>query len=303
MPKNNLPIASGVCTTAEIEGLRVNAENFKAQMEITSKMDSIVNTMRETPPPKSEVAQGQPTNRLLKVEFPPIGGVLTYMEGFPEPFQGFPFHDLVEKMDVVKKLTKGFKSGFHHLIWKYHKGWTRLPMILLTFPFIRLYIKAEIYSCWRYIERYKVKPTIYCTALREVHRAFSQPIDDNERHKTRVLREMMRDLFCMHLEFDNAYRFRFQDGIVELNKDNLKKNPIKEMLRIFNVVSDREVHQEVKDSWTLTKTMVEYLRYSREIKPIIISFLMNLDVEKCKLDKRDTPYCVTRVDYKFNFKK
>ena len=110
----------------------------------------------------------------------------------------------------------------------------------------------------------------------------------------------MRDLLCMHLEFDNAYRFRFQDVIVELDKCNLEKDPLKEILRILNIMSDREKFQEVKDTWTLTKTMIEYLKYSKEIKSIIISFLNNLNTDKCKLDARDIPFCVTREDYNFN---
>ncbi len=296
--ENNLPVVTNMTTkTSEIE---LKAQQQEAFMDIQNKMMWITQEMQENPlPPSNQINKGD-TNQLTKVEMPPEGGVLTYMSGYDVPFQGFPFHELVERMDVVKKMTKGFKSGFHHLVWKHFAGWKRIPMIWFTTPFFRVYTHAEIATCWRYIERYKIKPKMYCTALREVHRAFTIPIDDNERQKTRELREHIRDLFCMHLEFDNAYRFRFQDIIVELNKIELKKDPVKEIIRLFDLMSGKEVRQEVKDSWTLTKTMVEYLRYSKEIKSIVISFLNNLDTDKCKLDKFDYPFCAGRVDYKFN---
>jgi hypothetical protein len=294
----NLPL--DIEKTAE-GTLQINnqIEEYKHYIDIQQKMAYIQQEMRETPPPPSEVVQGQPSNTLLRVEFPPEGGTLTYMSGFELPFQGFPFSELVERMDVVKKMTKGFKSGFHHILWKHFTGWKRPILIFLTTPFFRIYAHAEIATCWRYIERHKIKPRVYCTAMREVHRAMSVPTGDDERMRTTKLREMMRDLLCMHLEFDNAYRFRFQDVIVELDKCNLEKDPLKEMLRLLNIMSDREIHQEVKDTWTLTQTMVEYLKYSKEIRMIIISFLNNINTDKCKLDKRDIPFCVTRNDYRF----
>ena len=296
-----LPVASGVSSTvkAELKDIMTRAECYTAYVEQTQKMNWIQDEMRETPAPKSEVLAGQPANKLQRVEFPPEGGVLTYMEGFDQPFQGFPLHELVERMDLVKKMTKGFKSGFHHILWKHFRGWKKYPMMFLTYPFFKLYTHAEIYSCWRHIERFRVKPKCYCRAMREVHRVFSLPVNEDEKYKSGKLREQMRDLFCMHLEFDNAYRFRFQDGIASLNKENLKKDPIKEMIRLFDVVSDREVHQEIKDSWVLTKTMIEYLKFSKEIRGILVSFLTNIDIDKCKLAKEDMPYCKGREDYKF----
>ncbi len=291
--ENNLPVVE--------QNLVDDANNYRQQMQIMQTMQSVSKEMRETPAPPSEVVEGKPTNALLKVEFPVTGGVLTYMSGYEVPFQGFPFHELVERMDVVKKMTKGFKSGFHHILWKHFTGWKRIPMIFITSPFFRIYAHAEIATCWRYIERYKIKPRCYCTALREVHRAFSIP-NDEEKYKTIKLREMMRDLLCMHLEFDNAYRFRFQDVIVNLDKAELKKDPIKEIIRLLDIMSSREIRQEVKDSWNLTKTMVEYLRFSKQIKDILVSFLNNLEVDKCKLDTNDFPFCKDRNDYKFNNK-
>lgn len=303
MPEVILPVSAITPNgTVDIKEMSVKAANYDEYCDKMSKMDLIEREMRETPAPVSEVLEGQPTNRILRVEFPPQGGTLTFMEGFDQPYQGFPLHPLVERMDLVKKITKNMKSGFYHRMWKKTNWITKWPLILISYPFMRIYAKNEIYACWRHLERFRVKPRMYCRSVREIYRAFSLPVSENERYKSILLREQMRDILCMHLEFDNAYRFRFQDVIAELDRDKFKKNPVKEIMRLFNVMSEREIRQEVKDAWTLTKWMIEYLRFSKEIKPILISVINNLNLPECELKEMDYPYCIEREDYKFNNK-
>ncbi|MDF1498820.1 MAG: hypothetical protein P1P85_05740, partial [Patescibacteria group bacterium] len=112
-----------------------------------------------------------------------------------------------------------------------------------------------------------------------------------------------RDLLCLHFEFDNAYRFRFQDTFVELDKFNLAKNPIKEFLRLLDIMSSKEKRVEVKDTWHLTKLMFEFLKYDKEIREILKNAFLRLNLEKCKINEYDMPYCLGRKDYNFNIKK
>lgn len=295
-----LPVASDLQATISLEE---KSKQLDAYLQNMQSMSAIGEMMRETPTPKSDDTKQQDKNLIERVEFPVEGGMLTYMEGFDEPYQGFPFGEIVERMDTVKKLTKGFKSGFYHNLWKkFNNSPLKNAMMIVTSPFFKIYYRAEIHACWRYIERHKVKPTMYCRSVRELFRAFSIPVSEKETQKSRELRERIRDILCMHYEFDNAYRYRGQDVIVELNKANLDKDPMKEMMRLFNVMSDREVLQEIKDTWTLTKWMFDYYRYDKEIRDILVSVLKNLNLEECKLNKYDFPYVKPRKDYQFNIK-
>jgi hypothetical protein len=101
---------------------------------------------------------------------------------------------------------------------------------------------------------------------------------------------------------DNAYRFRAQDILSELNQVSLKKNPIKELLRLLDLIQSRESAQEVKDTWTLLKYIVKfYLRFDKNLKSIIVHSLSNLDLDKVKLIINDKLYCIPRKDYTFGF--
>jgi hypothetical protein len=294
MTENNLPVVDSVYTTAQIEEL----QNQAFSMELQQKFATIVAEMRENPLPPSEEVKKEDSNALIRVELPPEGGVLTYMTGFDAPYQGFPYHNLVISMELIKKMTKGFKSGFYHYLWKWFEGKYWRPMIFLTSPFYRVYSRAELHACWRYLERHKIKPKRYSRSIRELYRAFSVPVI-GENNDQREIRERIRDLACMHLEFDNAYRFRFQDVIVNIDKGYFEKHPVNEMLRMFDLMTERETRQEVKDSWKLTKIMVEYLRYDKAVLKIYKSLIKNLNLEECALDDRDWPFCKERKDYKF----
>ncbi len=61
-----------------------------------------------------------------------------------------------------------------------------------------------------------------CKTAREIHRIFDIMI---EREQVGYVKEnftKIRDMICFILEYDDAYRFRFQDAFSELNVDEIK---------------------------------------------------------------------------------
>src|SRR3990167_5690221 len=75
-------------------------------------MNQVVRQMKEIPELPSE--KPKDVHALTKVEFPESGGVLTYMQGYDHPYRGFPFHEFVDKIDVIKKITRAVLSGLFH---------------------------------------------------------------------------------------------------------------------------------------------------------------------------------------------
>jgi len=272
----------------------------QAFLENWQKMNMIIQAMRETPvlSDVKKAEEKQDVFPLTKVEFPEEGGILTYMEGQKYPYRGFPYFEFVETMDKIKKIVKGMASGFYHNIYKGNK------VKLLTFLPIAWAIKrlfyAGVYTFYRLIERFKIKPIRYCQAMREVHRAFSIE-RKNESPKTKELRLMLRDLICMVLEFDNAYRFRFQDLMEEFNKENFRKSQIKELNRLIDIAISREKTQELKDMWTLMKMGLLYLKIDKELEKMLVDIFSQIDLERVKLTIEDKSYCRPRQDYSFGF--
>uniref|UniRef100_A0A7V3JAA4 Uncharacterized protein n=1 Tax=candidate division CPR3 bacterium TaxID=2268181 RepID=A0A7V3JAA4_UNCC3 len=284
----------------EKEQKREEVNPQQAFIENWQKMNMIIQAMRETPA-LSDVKreeENQDVFPLTKVEFPEEGGILTYMEGQEYPYRGFPYFEFVETMDKIKKIVKGMVSGIYHNIYKGNKA------KLLTFLSIAWAIKrifyAGVYTFYRLIERFKIKPIRYCQAIRELYRAFSIERKD-EKPKIKELRIMLRELMCMILEFDNAYRFRFQDLMEEFNKENFKKSPIKELNRLIDIAISREKTQELKDMWTLMKMGLLYLKIDKKLEKMLVDVFSQIDLEKVKLTIEDKSYCRPRKDYSFGF--
>lgn len=259
---------------------------------------NIIGNMKEVPFQQSELPVPGDTYPLTKVEFPGEGGVLSYQGGFEQPYRGFPFFEVVEKIDLIKKISRASLSGLYHSFKA--KKWFLFTLLPAVWMFKYL-LNAVVYAFYRLLERTRIKPRYYSQTIRELYRAFSVP-RPKENARVLELRLMLRDLICMVLEFDNAYRFRFQDWVEELNKKNLKKNLIKEFSRILNIAQSREQTQEIRDTWTLLKMFNSfYLRFDPELKRMMRDVLGELNIEKVKLTLEDEFFCKKRKDYIFGF--
>lgn len=264
--------------------------NSMAMRQVTDAMKEIAELPSETP------TDVQP---LQQVVFPEEGGVLTYMGGMEHPYKGFPFFEFVDRVDAMKKILRGVLSSFFHSLKKRNK--VQL-LFLLTVPWLfNDFVKSFVYPFFRMVERFRIKPIRHCTAIRELHRVFSVQWQ-GETEESKNTREMFRDLLCMVLEFDNAYRFRFQDIMVELDKDALRKNPAKEITRLLDLMSSREATQEIKDTWTLVRRFLPlYLRFNKPVRKTLVGILENLDLTKIELSVEDKDYCHKRKDYNFQY--
>ena len=266
--------------------------------EFTNNMNlmyGIVAEMREIPQLPSEAPKD--VSALTKVEFLEEGGVLTWMEGHEYPYKGFPFYEFVDRIDYMKKLTRSFLSGLYHSFKPIRKVWilTLIPSIWVS----KILLRAIIYTFYRMIERFRIKSHRYCKSVRELYRAFTYE-DPSEKSQDTQLRLQLRDLMCMILEFDNAYRYRFQDIMEDLDILVIKEKPLNEIIRLFDIMSSREKTQEIKDTWTLIKSFVYYyVKYDKSLLKILANTLYRINTEKAILDEGDRHYCEKRTDYNF----
>ena len=280
--------------TGLTEQQRSSVLNWESYQQFQQAMNEVIWQMKEIPVLPSSIPPEDDKFALTKVELPSEGGVLTYMDKFEFPYKGFPYQDFVEKLDAIKKIIKGTLSGFYHS-FKGLNVFKVIPIILST----RNLLYVGTYTFQRLIERQRIKPFRYSTAIRELHRAFSYP--RGGKPEMMELKLMIRDVLCMMLEFDNAYRFRAQDLLPEIDKDKLKKNPIKELNRLADIAIGREKEQQVKDTWKLIKMFNLYLRFDRQLKKMVVDVLSELNYEQFKLKPEDIQFCKPRKDYTFGY--
>lgn len=280
----------------EEPSLQLGRAEQDALMRNVAMMNEVAKRMKQIP----ELPSEKPTDNhpLQRVEFPDEGEIYTYMEGYDYPYRGYPFYEFVDKIDLIKKLSRQLQSGFYHGL---NKKWYRWLLIPLVPSLGRSLFWACTYSFYRLVVRFQMRTNRFCQFVQELHRAASVCWGDEDPHIAE-LRTMLRDIECMILEFDNAYRFRAQDLLPELNKEALRKNPIKEITRLLDIWIEREKTKEIKDSWKLLKLFVKYyLRFDKPMLRMIARLLAELDLEKCKLTTEDKYFAIPRLDYSFEF--
>lgn len=132
-------------------------------------------------------------------DFPKEGGTESWIPGHEFPFPGMPDSQVVEIMSIFKRIFP--------ILYKY--GWTVLRDRLPD------YLKIQSQNA----DIGLVNPKKYSRPVREVHRVFTL-LRSREGKKEIEIRGKwteMRDVICLFLEYDDAYRFRLMDMIAELN--------------------------------------------------------------------------------------
>jgi hypothetical protein len=141
------------------------------------------------------------------LEFDKEEGPKSWIPGHPFPFPGMPDSVVVETMSMFKRIFP--------IIYKY--GWVilrdRLP------DYLRIQSQDANIGL--------IDPMHYSRPIRELHRAFTlmRNKEGEDQIEMRGKWTEMRDILCMFFEFDDAYRFRFQEMMLTLNREEFKFSP------------------------------------------------------------------------------
>lgn len=148
-------------------------------------------------------------------------------------------------------------------------------------------------------------PDRYSQPVREMYRAFNSVFGESQ-PITPIMR--MRDIVCAILEYDTAYRYRFQDIVSELNKENFNKNPHKELKRLISILSVREnvagdeqsrLHGTLK-ILKIVPFFLLYLRiFGRNFWKGIQKIVNEMDINEIKPSVEDTYWMNKHTDYDF----
>ena len=158
-------------------------------------------------------------------------------------------------------------------------------------------------------------PKRYCKCVREVHRAFTKYLDKRGGHheaeisaqigKTFLWRILeVRDIICLILEWDNAYRYRFQDVITLLDKAAFIKNPRKEINRLLDILISRENRTGMKEQWIRIRKMSNlgmiFIRiFGKKYWEVVEEIILELNINELGFEIDDEYWCDVRDDYNF----
>lgn len=96
--------------------------------------------------------------------------------------------------------------------------------------------------------------------------------------------------FLLMFDFDDAYRYRFQDLLGEIHMDNLKLKPRKELRRVLDVCASREVDHAANrllmfPKYKAGKSLI--LIMPKKWLNWLVAIITNLDMSKIELDEDD----------------
>ena len=189
-------------------------------------------------------------------------GVDVYYKNADFPFNGFPTTKAVYATNIAKRAFMFAMSPFIFFGWKRNKA------------------KLERLAGYA-LSDYYLKEEYQCKVTREICKL---PFGE------------LSKIFGHILQYDDAYRFRFQDIISEIDPWELYRNPTATFVIMLDTIILREHSQGMKDKWSkLYKYGVLVFLLTWWIRDII----KNVDFDNLKYSEADKYWVSLRADYDY----
>ena len=107
--------------------------------------------------------------------------------------------------------------------------------------------------------------------------------------------------FACLLEFDDAYRYRFQDTMSEVNEDELFKHPAKEFIRVLKIYQSRDI-EGISSKMAILEPAIKILFKFKWFTKAFMSALKDINIKDMQMDVSDIYWTNMRSDYKFRGK-
>lgn len=206
--------------------------------------------------------------KVVNVNIGKDGGILTYFLGGKEPMRGYADGPTVA-------LVSGYKRLFMLILSNLSKvGWFGKICTLLAIKY-NFNIVGEYFQKLFELNLSLLHDQYYTQSVREIRRVLKDRVSEG-----------VRDAIGMVLEYDTAYRFRFQDVIVELDKT---KDTRKEVCRLLQLLADREREgfEMVADKWLAIKKFANVALLIPSIKRQVKIILEDLNLDEVRMSKED----------------
>ena len=199
----------------------------------------------------SLIQQGFKYNVYDRTEYPESGGIYVYYKGLPYPRKGFPYPEAVWANDVMKRITLAI---FKSIVMK------ETIVVLLVTALLPWKIKIKILekflhnyariSNWLF-QQHILKLERYSNPCRSIYKVTDTFLRQVGIHSGRhlhgdYLSKYIGLTIATLIEYDDAYRYRFEDLMSETTKYKLIKKPLREMRRLLDIFMKRETYENVQ---------------------------------------------------------
>src|SRR3990167_2488116 len=224
----------------------------------------------------------------------PDGRPEMYLAGYKYPHKGYPDNIKVQTLANVKKVIQ---SALTHLVIKP----IVFPVLFMCLISKKAYKKITdalidytIGVIYPAIKKLRDAPKKYCPAVREVYRIFTLAIEREKSKQMKVRWRRMRDSFCFLLEYDSAYRYRFQDIMGEADISQFKLDEGDKYYTLMRKDYDfggvefnsrKKELQEIHDDWWQERQEKEEKikdysgEFEKELRALLIKYQAEMKME------------------------
>lgn len=224
---------------------------------------------------------------------PKAGGVLVLHAGDKYPTQQWAFKEGIICGDMAKRSILNILKFAASKPMRYI-----VPLfVLLPRPLKRAIVDSVVRNYFDFTNTMYERigavwnEEFYCTMVREVNRTLTKILDGHP------LRQRIVDVPCMMLEFDDAYRFIFQDAAGEIDREAVITNPFGELARVLRIVQGRG--PGTSDKIGQIARILPLARFVPGLRDLVVAFCREVDLEKLKLNKYDWYKCSLWGGYNF----
>lgn len=266
---------------------------------------------------------------IKEVSEPPDGGRLVTFFGCSFIWKGWPDNKIVEGLGLAKAMVSVFPRAILADSWP-----LRLFLIfMILFRRKKLIHYFHVYSTMIYghvTEKIAFDPNKYNRCIKELRRAFNETLDIWDKkiltrskevlaHKGKATNydekdvlgkfedrklimalSQMGEFFWLFLEHDSAYRFPTQDIFAKLDKEALKKDARKEILRLFDLCISRATEHGILHKAIQMRKLVSLALLNKDVREFLKDMLLAVNIDHVRLDQDDWYFCLKKRG--FNFK-
>lgn len=237
------------------------------------------------------------------------GEVVTKYLGCGYLFKGFLDNTVLQSIYSGKRLLAGLPNLLNNKWISFPAGiFFGCTLILPKSVRKSIYLSIGTYlseGAYMSMHQYILAESAYSAPIRELYAPATKLIHElfTDPSVIRIF-ETLRDILLMTLQFDTAYRFRYQDVFPLINFGDLEINPRKEIMRVAKIYMEREVSYWIyKDRWGfLFRNLNLFLWVVFLNKPrrsAIVSFFAEINFSNIARDESDWYYDLDRTDYAF----
>lgn len=214
-------------------------------------------------------------------DYPKAGGILVFKQGLLQPTKGFVFPEALVAINILKKVLK--QTNIFNLVFfkKWLINFAELAEVVTTQEPLNCALKTE-YLCDTAKE------------LRSFLLYFLGALGYTYEATERVINALV-----LILEYDNAYRYYFQDICNSITATELLETPHKTLKRIALFVQIRAHTAKLQREIKLFTRILSWLLYIPKVKKAFKLALVLIDFKKLQFDTIDYYNILFRGDYNF----